>query len=65
MPLAISVIGKDRIDDEKMMNFKEAIQGTAGVQIDSNSGGYDVRLLIRGAGVNAQYGVREIMVHFV
>lgn len=62
VPLAINVIGKERIDDEKMMNFKEAVQGTPGVQIDSNSGGYDVRLLIRGAGVNAQYGVREIMV---
>jgi iron complex outermembrane receptor protein len=62
VPLAISVIGKDRIDDEKMSNIKEAIQGSAGVQIDSNNGGYDVRLIIRGAGVNAQYGVREIMV---
>lgn len=45
-----------------MFNIKDAIQGTPGVLIDSKNGGYDARLIIRGAGQKANYGVREIMV---
>jgi len=59
---AISVIDESRIGAEKMHNIKDAIKGTPGVLIDSKNGGYDSRLIIRGAGQKANYGVREIMV---
>jgi len=62
VPASIAVIGAQRIDNEKMFNIKDAIQGTAGVQINSKNGGFDSRLVIRGAGQKANYGVREIMV---
>lgn len=62
VPSSIAVIGKNRIDNEKMFNIKDAIQGTPGVQINSKNGGFDSRLVIRGAGQKANYGVREIMV---
>jgi iron complex outermembrane receptor protein len=59
---SISVIDANRIEGAKMLNIKDAIQGTPGVLIDSKNGGYDVRLIIRGAGQKANYGVREIQV---
>ncbi|WP_260291768.1 TonB-dependent receptor [Sedimenticola hydrogenitrophicus] len=62
VPAAISVIDTRRIDAEQMQNIKDAIQGTPGVLIESKNGGYDARLIIRGAGQKANYGVREIMV---
>lgn len=62
VPAAISVIDAKRIDAEQMQNIKDAIRGTPGVLIESKSGGYDSRLIIRGAGQKANYGVREIMV---
>jgi len=62
VPASITVISSERIDNEKMFNIKDAIQGTAGVQINSKNGGFDSRLVIRGAGQKASYGVREIMV---
>ncbi|HEY9080528.1 TonB-dependent receptor [Magnetovibrio sp.] len=62
VPASITVIGAKRIDNEKMFNIKDAIQGTPGVQINSANGGFDSRLVIRGAGQKANYGVREIMV---
>ncbi len=62
VPSAISVIDSEQIEGAKMMNIKDAIQGIPGVLIDSKNGGYDVRLIIRGAGQKANYGVREIMV---
>ncbi len=59
---AIEVIDDERIESEKMFNIKDAIQGTPGVLIDSKNSAYDSRLIIRGAGQKANYGVREIMV---
>lgn len=62
VPASIAVISSQRIENEKMFNIKDAIQGTPGVQINSKNGGFDSRLVIRGAGQKANYGVREIMV---
>ena len=62
VPAAIDVIDAERIDAEKMFNIKDAIQGIPGVLIESKNGAYDTRLIIRGAGMKANYGVREIMV---
>ena len=44
-----------------MFNVKEALQEMPGVLIDSKNGGFDARLIIRGAGLKAAYGIREIM----
>lgn len=62
VPQAIAVVGKQAIKEKKMFNVKEAIQAIPGVLVDSKNGGFDTRLIIRGAGLKAAYGVREIMV---
>lgn len=62
VPQAISVISSEKIEDAKMVNIKDAVQGTPSVLIDSKNGGYDARLIVRGAGLKAPYGIREIMV---
>jgi iron complex outermembrane recepter protein len=62
VPQAITVVGKEAMDQKKMFNVKEALQETPGVLIDSKNGGFDARLIIRGAGLKAAYGIREIMV---
>jgi iron complex outermembrane receptor protein len=62
VPQAIAVVGKETMADKKMFNVKEALQEIPGVLIDSKNGGFDARLIIRGAGLKAAYGIREIMV---
>jgi iron complex outermembrane receptor protein len=62
VPQAIAVVGKEALEEKKMFNVKEALQGIPGVLIDSKNGGFDARLIIRGAGLKAAYGIREIMV---
>ena len=62
VPSSITVISSDRIEGENMFNIKDGLRGTPGVQINSKNGGFDSRLIIRGAGQKATYGVREIMV---
>ncbi|MEW5786773.1 MAG: TonB-dependent receptor [Pseudomonadota bacterium] len=62
VPQAIAVVGKEVLEEKKMFNIKEALQGVPGVFIDSKNGGFDARLIIRGAGLKAAYGIREIMV---
>lgn len=62
VPQAIAVVGKETLADKKMFNLKEALQEVPGVLIDSKNGGFDARLIIRGAGLKAAYGIREIQV---
>ena len=62
VPAGISVVTKEDIKDTRMFNLKEALSGLPGVQSESKNGGYDSRLIIRGAGLKARYGVREIMI---
>jgi iron complex outermembrane receptor protein len=62
VPQAIAVVGKEELADKKMFNVKEGLQGIPGVLVDSKNGGFDARLIIRGAGLKAAYGIREIMV---
>ena len=61
VPASITVIDKKRIDDSRMFNITDVLSSTPGVQINSKNGGYDARLIIRGAGLKANYGIREIM----
>lgn len=62
VPQAIAVVGKEALQDKRMFNLKEALEGVPGVLIDSKNGGFDARLIIRGAGLKANYGIREVMV---
>src|SRR5574340_1803237 len=62
VPQAIDVVGKEALEDKRMFNLKEALQGVPGVLIDSKNGGFDARLIIRGAGLKAAYEIREVMV---
>lgn len=62
VPQSIAVVGSQQIEDARMFNIKDALQGIPGVLVDTKNGGYDSRLIIRGAGLKAPYGVREIMV---
>jgi len=62
IPAAVSAVTKEDIKNTRMFSIKEALTGLSGVQAESRNGGYDARLIIRGAGLKARYGVREIMV---
>mgnify|MGYP001177787768 CR=1 FL=1 len=62
IPAGVSVVTKEDIKDTRMFGLKEALSGIPGVQSESKNGGYDTRLIIRGAGLKARYGVREIMI---
>ncbi len=59
---SVTVINQQDFEDTKQFNIKEVLDTTPGVLIDSSNQGYDSRLIIRGAGLKAPYGVREIMV---
>jgi len=62
VPASVAVVQEEAIKDTKMFNLKEALNSTPGVQIDTRNQGYDSRLIIRGAGLKASYGIRDIMV---
>jgi len=62
IPAGVSAVSKEDIKNTRMFNVKDALTGIAGVQAESRNGAYDARLIIRGAGLKARYGVREIMV---
>ena len=62
VPAAISVIDKERIAKSRMFNITDALREEPGVLINSSNGGYDARLIIRGAGLKANYGIREVMI---
>lgn len=62
VPAAVTVVTKEDIKDNRMFGVSEALTGIAGVQSETKNGGYDSRLIIRGAGLKARYGVREIMI---
>ena len=62
VPASVAVVGDEAIQETRMSNIKEVIRGTPGVLIDTRNQGYDSRIIIRGAGLKARYGVRDIMV---
>jgi iron complex outermembrane receptor protein len=59
---AIAVVNEQTINDKNILNMNEAIENIPGVQAQSSSNSPSPRLIIRGAGLKARYGVREIMV---
>ena len=62
VPQSVAVIDEKQIERENAMNINDVIDNIPGVQAISKNNGYDSRLIIRGAGLKAPYGVREIMV---
>jgi len=59
---SVAVVDEKVLENRNITNINDAIQGIPGVFAESKNGGYDSRLIIRGAGLKAPYGVREIMV---
>ena len=59
---SIAVVDEKTINDENILNIQDAIQNIPGVIAESSSNSPNPRLIIRGAGLKARFGVREIMV---
>jgi len=59
---SISVVNQEEIDDKNIINISEAINTVPGVNVESSTNSSSPRLIIRGAGLKARYGVREIMI---
>ncbi len=59
---SIAVINEKTIEDKNILNIQEAIENIPGVNAESSTNSPSPRLIIRGAGLKARYGVREIMV---
>ncbi|MDH5465433.1 MAG: TonB-dependent receptor, partial [Thiovulaceae bacterium] len=59
---SIAVVDRAKLDQLPMTNINDALQEIPGVLAVSKNGGYDSRLYIRGAGIKANYGIREIMI---
>jgi iron complex outermembrane recepter protein len=62
VPQSVTVVDSEQIEDRNVLNVKDAIDTVPGVISLSKNNGYDSRLIIRGAGLKARYGIREIMV---
>lgn len=59
---SISVVDEKTIEDKNMLNVQDALQNVSGVIAASSTNSPSPKLVIRGAGLKASYGVREIMV---
>ncbi|WP_192894005.1 TonB-dependent receptor [Hydrogenovibrio thermophilus] len=59
---SVDVVPRKVIEDKNARNINDVVKTLPGVIAVSENGGYDSRLIIRGAGLKARYGVREIMV---
>jgi len=62
VPQSVTVIDSEAIEDRNVLNVKDALETVPGVISMGKNNGYDSRLIIRGAGLKARYGIREIMV---
>lgn len=59
---SIAVVNQNEINDKNIINISEAINTIPGVNVESSTNSSSPRLIIRGAGLKARYGVREIMI---
>ncbi len=62
VPASISIIGKEKLEQRPLINLSDAFLGIAGVNATPRDQGHDLRLIIRGGGLRAPFGLREIMV---
>lgn len=61
-PSGTATITKEELKFEKGFNLSESLNEVSGVNAETKNGGYDVRLIIRGGGLAAPYGIRQINV---
>ncbi|MDD2383556.1 MAG: TonB-dependent receptor [Sulfurospirillaceae bacterium] len=59
---SIAVVNAQSIEDKNVLDVSSALENIPGVNVESSSNSPSPRLIIRGAGLKASYGVREIMV---
>lgn len=59
---SIAVVDEQTIEDKNILNVQQSLENIPGVIAQSSSNSPSPRLIIRGAGLKARYGVREIMV---
>ena len=59
---SIAVINAQTIEDKNVLDVSRALENIPGVNVESSTNSPSPRLIIRGAGLKANYGVREIMV---
>ncbi|NOR58807.1 MAG: TonB-dependent receptor plug domain-containing protein, partial [Sulfurimonas sp.] len=59
---SIAVVDEKTIEDKNVLNIQDAIADIPGVIAESSTNSPSPRLIIRGAGLKARYGVREIMI---
>ncbi len=59
---SIAVVDEKTIEDKNILNIQQAIENIPGVIAESSSNSPSPKIIIRGAGLKARYGVREIMV---
>lgn len=62
IPAGTSTITKEELKFERGFNLSESLNEISDVNADTKNGGYDVRLIIRGGGLTAPYGIRQINV---
>lgn len=62
IPAGTATITKEELKFERGFNLSESLNEVSGVNADTKNGGYDVRLIIRGGGLTAPYGIRQINV---
>jgi len=60
VPSAIAVITDERLEKSPQFNLSETLNEIPGVLMTPTQNAYDARLIIRGAGLKANYGIREI-----
>lgn len=59
---SIAVVSSQTIEDKNVLDVSSALENIPGVNVESSTNSPSPRLIIRGAGLKASYGVREIMV---
>ncbi len=62
IPAGASAVTEEEIATKPGLNVKQTLEGVPGVNVQSKNNGYDARLIIRGNGLKARYGIREISI---
>ncbi len=62
VPAAVTSLGEENLNKRKMNTISDALQDIPGLVTYSKNGLNSTKLIIRGAGLKARYGIREVMV---
>lgn len=62
VPSAVSSMGEEKLDKLKMNSISDALQDIPGLVTYAKNGLSSAKLILRGAGLKARYGIREIMI---